>query len=216
MKKFFLLITILVMASSSVFAADYWHFGVGVRITGVMPRSVSLPNGAKNDKYANALGEGIILTFGNPDSRFTTQFELDNWSMNYKKSNYVVNYFANDTSTTTSAKQGKQEYSGLGVGIFEKYRFLDLSPRFSNYIIGGFGGYFLNLKRELTLDPLPGTEIRSQGFHSLMMTAGGLGFEGRFNDHISSFIEGRYVLIISGDKGDTDLIQGYLGVRYVF
>jgi hypothetical protein len=202
MKRIFGIVAILLLASGMATAAEYWHFGAGVRLTGVMP----------GDDYSNALGSGLLLTFGNPDSRFTTQFDLDVWNVNYTIDDSLINVSVPDTPDTLRLR--KFEYYGLGVGAFEKYRFYDFSQKFSTYVIVGLGGYFLNRKSEFSET---GVEtMKSDGMHSLFQLAGGLGFEGRINQHISGFIEGRYVAFLNGEDADKNLMKGYLGIRYVF
>jgi hypothetical protein len=207
MRKIIGIAAIMLLASGYAAAADYWHFGLGLRATGVMP----------GDKYANALGVGVLLTLGDPDSRFTTQFDLDRWSVGYTKEGSMILY-----STLQQLADGDTlyrltefEYSGLGVGFFEKYRALDFSSSFSTYVIGGIGGYFLDPKQELRNDDGTVT-MKSNGLHALVQYAAGLGIEGRFNQHFYSFVEGRFVGVVSGDANDPNLIKGYFGVRYVF
>ena len=210
MKKFFLFVTILLLISGYASAADFWHFGAGIRATGVMPRG---------NQYSNALGEGILLTFGDPDSRFTTQFELDNWSVNFNRTQESITFFnVYGDSGSLQTRAPKFTYSGLTAGFSEKYRTFLFSPRFSNYIVGGLGGYFLNGKLESSNAPYSGTTMRSRGFFSVLSGSAGLGFEGRLNDHVMSFVEGRYVMLFSRPKEYTapDMLQGYLGIRYVF
>ena len=178
MKKFLFVVTMLVLISSVAMAADYWHFGIGLRAVGVFP---------KGNDYNNAMGEGLVLTFGNPDSKFTTQFEFDNWSVNYEKSNNTIGYIVPGGDTTLHFKALKQEYKGLGIGFFEKFRTIEFLPGFSNYVIGGAGGYFLNYRYEDTNAPLVGTTIRSSGYNSTFMASGGLGFDGRINGHITAY-----------------------------
>jgi hypothetical protein len=207
MRKVIGIAAILLLASGYAVAADYWHFGIGVRATGVMP----------GDKYANAFGGGVLLTFGDPDSRSTTQFDLDRWSVQYTKDGSLVLYSTLQqlANGDTLYRLAQFEYSGLGVGFFEKYRAIDLSNFLSTYLIGGIGGYFLDLKVERRNDD--GTvSMKSNGFHSLVQYAGGLGFEGRISQHVFSFVEGRFVGVVSGDKNDPNLLKGYFGVRYVF
>jgi hypothetical protein len=184
-------------------AAEYWHFGAGVRLTGVV---------TGND-YANALGGGVLLTFGNPDSRFTTQMDVDSWNVTYQMTDSLIVIKYSDRTDST-VRDRDFSYSGLGVGFYEKYRALDFSPKFSSYLIGGFGAYFLDRKREDESNFL--VTMKSFGLHSLLHWSAGLGFEGRLSQHVSSFIEGRYVGIISGSSADKDLLKGYFGVRYVF
>jgi hypothetical protein len=202
MKRIFGIVAILLLASGIASAAEYWHFGAGVRLTGVMP----------GDDYSNALGSGLLLTFGNPDSRFTTQFDLDTWDVTYTKDDSMINVNAPGTPDTLRLRDF--DYFGLGIGAFEKYRMYDFSPRFSSYVIGGIGGYFLNRKREISESGIE--TMKSDGMHSLFQIAGGVGFEGKIGQHISGFIEGRYVTFINGEDADKDLMKGYLGIRYIF
>ena len=205
MKRILGIVAILLLASGYAAAADYWHFGVGVRVAGVIP----------GKDYENALGKGILITFGNPDSRFTTQMDLDSWGVTYTKAGDLVE--TSPAATPDSLKTYKlrnYEYTGLGAGFLEKYRALDFSTKLSSYVIAGIGGYFLDRKHEESDN---GTiTMRTTGMHSLFQIAGGVGFEGRLNGHISGFIEGRYVKIVSGDNLDNDLMKGYFGVRYIF
>lgn len=209
MKKFFFFVVILVLISNTTMAADYWHFGIGLRAVGVVP---------KGNDHANAMGEGLVLTFGNPDSKFTTQFEFDNWSVNYTKSNRTIGYIVSSEDTTLHIKTSKQEYKGLGIGFFEKFRTFEFLPGLSNYIIGGAGGYFLNYRYEDTNAPLVGTTIRSSGYNSTVMASGGIGFDGRINGHVTAFVEGRYIRLFSRSKlyPTPDMFQGSLGMKYVF
>jgi hypothetical protein len=204
MKKVYVVIAILLMTSAYVSAADYWHFGVGARLAGVIP--------GKN--YGDALGGGLMLTFGDPDSRFTTQLEVDTWARTYNMDDSLV-LVTFPPNPDSSYKKRDYHYSGLSVGFFEKIRTVDFTSGFSNYITGGLGGYFLGRKREDKLQ-LGGTQVKSLGFHSVVMLAAGTGFEARINDHLASFVEGRYVFIVSGDKADKNLALGYVGIRYIF
>ena len=205
MKRIFGIVAILLMASGIATAAEYWHFGAGARVTGVMP----------GDDYSNALGSGLLLTFGNPDSRFTTQFDLDVWDVKYNKDDSLIETQPLGDTVITYKKRDF-EYYGLGIGAFEKYRFYDISANFSSYVIGGLGGYFLNRKRE-TRDDTGALIVKSiDGMQSLFQMAGGIGFEGKFNQHLMGFIEGRYVAFLNGDKAYKNLMKGYLGIRYVF
>lgn len=188
------IIAILFVTAASSPAAEYWHFGLGLRGTIVIP----------GGDYSNALGVGVITSFGNPDSRFTTQIEFDSWRVTY---DFEV---ADDTLGAL-----EHHYAGLGVGIYEKFRIFNMSSRFSPYIIGGAGAYFLELKREEATG-ISGLELRSRYLHSLLMMAGGMGIEADFNEHLSTFIEGRYFYLNSDANEDKDIIQSYLGVRYRF
>lgn len=204
MKRIFGLVAILLLASGYATAAEYWHFGAGVRLAGVMP----------GDDYSNALGTGLLLTFGNPDSRFTTQFDIDTWNVTYTKNDSLIETTPpGDTIRTYRLRD--YEYFGVGVGAFEKYRAIDFSSRFSSYVIGGFGGYFLNRKRE-NRDDSGIINLKSDGMHSLFQIAGGIGFEGKVNQHLSGFIEGRYVAFLNGEDADKNLLNGYLGIHYTF
>ena len=204
MKRIFGIVAILLLASGIASAAEYWHFGAGVRLTGVVP----------GDDYSNALGTGLLLTFGNPDSRFTTQFEMDTWKVTYNKSDSLIETQPLGDSVITY-KLRDYEYFGVGVGAFEKYRAIDFSSKFSSYVIGGVGGYFLNRKRE-TRDDSSVRSMKSDGMHSLFQFAGGIGLEGKINQHVLAFLEGRYVAFLNGQDADKNLLKGYLGVRYIF
>jgi len=177
---------ILFIAASAA-AADYWHLGIGFRGTAVDP----------GGDYENTLGFGILISLGDPDSKFMTQLEVDRW-----ESVYDVGGFEN-------------RYSGFGVGFFEKFRLLDFSPRLSTYLIGGIGGYFLDYKREEDVENI-GIELRSKYLNSLLMTAAGLGFDFKMGQHLIAFTEGRYVYFPNGDDEDKPLTNGYLGFRYHF
>lgn len=185
---------ILVTAASSS-ATEYWHFGLGLKGSAVIP----------GENYSNTAGVGIIASFGNPDSRFATHLEVDSWRVTY---DFDVPY---DTLGVV-----EHRYAGLGVGVYEKFRIFNLSSRFSPYIIGGVGAYFLELKREEVTDIL-GLQLRSQYLHTLLMMAGGLGIEADLNERISTFVEGRYIILNkSNAKIDKDIVHSYLGVRYRF
>lgn len=186
MKKFLVVVVILSIAGSSA-AAEFWHLGIGFRGTGVMP----------GGNYENTLGFGLLASLGDPDSRFTTQLEVDRW-----ESIYDINGFEN-------------RYSGFGVGFFEKYRLWNISSNLSTYLIGGIGGYFLDYKREEFVENV-GIELRSQYLNSVVMTAGGLGFDFNIGPHLIVFTEGRYVYFPNGDNVDKPLSNGYLGLRYHF
>jgi len=216
MRKIIGIAVILLMASGYAAAAEYWHFGAGVRLTGVMP----------GKDYSNALGVGVLLTFGDPDSRFTTQIDFDNWKVEYTKDGDTILY-----STLQQIADGDSlyrlathEYSGLGFGIYEKYRALDFSSALSAYVIGGFGAYFLDYLKEERND-FGTIESISYGLHSLFQLSGGLGLEAALSSHISSFVEGRFVGILNGQKQepgsqiereDSHLFKGLVGLRYAF
>jgi hypothetical protein len=186
MKKFLGVVMILLIAGSSA-AADYWHLGIGFRGTGVMP----------GGDYENTLGFGLLASLGDPDSRFTTQLEVDRWESVYE------------------VRGLERRYSGFGVGFFEKFKLMDFSSSLSTYLIGGIGGYFLDYKREEEVENI-GVELRSQYLNSLVMTAGGLGFDFKMGQHLIVFTEGRYVFFPNGDDVDKPLTNGYLGLRYHF
>ncbi len=188
------IIAILFVTAASSSAAEYWRFGLGLRGTAVIP----------GEDYSNALGVGVIASFGDPDSRFTTQIEFDSWRVTYDFD------IADDTLQAL-----EHHYGGLGVGLYEKFRIFDLSSRLSPYIIGGLGAYFLELKREEATD-VSGLQLRPQYLHSLLMMAGGLGIEADFSERLSAFIEGRYVYLSSEADEDKDIIHSYLGIRYRF
>lgn len=195
MRNFVAIVAVLFVTATSASAAEYWRFGLGVKGTAVMP----------GDDYSNALGMGLVAAFGDPESKFTTQFEVDNWKVSYESD------VAGDTLGPL-----KHEYSGLGFGIYEKYRMLNLSSRISPYVIAGVGAYFLELKREEDIE-ISGLQLRSQYLHSLFMGAGGLGFEMAFSGHLWTFIEGRYVMLSTDNSNvDKNLLQSYLGIRYRF
>ena len=165
MKNLVSLIVILLVVTSTAAAADYWHFSIGLRGTGVIP----------GEDYSNAFGVGIVTALGDPDSKFSTHFEVDSWKV-------VYDYSGPDTVYTGR----EHHYSGLGFGLFEKYRFFNPSSRFSPYAIGGMGAYFLELKREEDTDIL-GWQLRSKYIHSLFSLSGGLGAESRISTNLSAF-----------------------------
>lgn len=187
MNKILGVVMILFLAGSSA-AAEYWHLGVGFRGTAVVP----------GGDYKNTIGFGVLASLGNPDSRFTTQLEVDKWESIYNDSRGYEN-----------------RYSGFGAGFFEKFRYWSITPSLSSYLIGGLGGYFLDLKREEDVENV-GRELRSQYLNSLFMTAGGLGFDFNFGPHLIVFTEGRYVYFPNGERVDKPLTQGYLGLKYHF
>lgn len=186
MKKFLGVVMILLIAGSSA-AADFWHLGIGFRGTEVVLRGY----------HKNTLGYGIMASLGDPDSRFTTQLEVEQW-----ESVYTLHGLEN-------------RYSGFGTGFFEKVRIMNFSPSLSTYVIGGIGGYFLDYKREEIVENV-GTDLRSQYLNSLWMTAGGLGVDYKFAQHIILFTEGRYVTFPGGNDEDEPFTTGYLGIRYQF
>lgn len=186
MKKFLGVVMILFIAGSSA-AADYWHLGIGFRGTAVVP----------GGDYENTLGFGILASLGDPDSRFTTQLEVDSWESVY------------------DVRGRENRYSGFGVGFFEKFRLWDFSSGLSTYLIGGIGGYFLDFKLEEDVENI-GVELRSQYLNSLFMTAGGVGFDFKMGQHLIAFTEGRYVYFPNGNFEDKPLTNGYLGLRYHF
>ena len=67
MKKIIGVATLILLLCGSAVAADYWRLGVGVRGEGVIP----------GGDHKNALGTGVVVSFNDPDSRFTTQVEVD-------------------------------------------------------------------------------------------------------------------------------------------
>jgi len=194
MRNLVSIIVILLIIAGTATAADYWHFGLGLRGTGVLP----------GGDHKSALGVGIIGSFGDPDSKFNTRIEVDSWKVTY-------DYDGADANLV-----GKEhQYSGLGFGLYEKYRLFDTSKWYSPYVIGGAGAYFLELKREEDTDIL-GTQLRSQYIHSLFMASAGLGLEARISGRLTGFLEGRFVAV-SGESGtDNNLIQTYLGAAYSF
>jgi len=187
MKNLISIIAILFVIAGSAAAADYWHFGIGLRGTGVIP----------GGDYANAVGIGVVAFFGDPDSRFNAQLEVDDWKVVYDFTGL------------------EHQYSGFGFGIYEKYRILNQASRYSPYAVGGFGAYFLELKKEEMTDIL-GLQLRSQYIHSLFSMSGGAGLEFSLNSRVSAFAEGRYVALFSEFDTDKDLIQSFIGVRYLF
>jgi hypothetical protein len=202
MRKIFSIAAIILIAFGYAAGADYWHFGVGAKFEGVIP--------GKN--YSNALGGGLLLTFANPDSRFTTQFDLDKWGVQFTKSGDSVQTSAFGQPYT--AKLREQQYSGLGVALLERYRAIDFSNAFSGYLIGGIGGYFLDYKRE---EGSNGTvNMKSKGLHSLGQLSGGMGLEAQINPKTMAFLEGRFVGFINPQKSDKNLLKGYLGIRFIF
>ncbi len=202
MKKIFSIAAIILLASGYASGADYWHFGLGARVTGVIT----------GGNYSNALGGGILATFGNPESKFTTQIDLDTWGVSYTTAGDLVR--TSPITEPDAFKIREHKYSGLGVGIFEKYRVIDFSETFSSYILGGVGGYFLEYQQEESFN---GTvRMTSKGLHALGQLAGGVGFESRFSQHTIGFIEGRYVGLLKAKPGDKDLMKGYAGIRFIF
>jgi hypothetical protein len=203
MRRIIGIIAIVLLASGYAAGADYWHFGIGTKLAGVMP----------GKEYSNALGGGILLTFGDPDSKFTTQIDFDTWGVDFTKSgDYILTSPITDTIPTYKIRQRK--YSGLGLGLFERYRAFDFSDALSAYVLGGFGGYFLDYKEEMSDN---GTILmQSKGLHSLGQIAAGLGFEGKIYQRVSGFIEGRFVTFLNAKDSDKNLINGYVGMRYVF
>jgi hypothetical protein len=203
MRKIIGIVAIVLLASGYAAGADYWHFGIGTKVAGVMP--------GKN--YSNALGEGVLLTFGDPDTKFTTQIDFETWGVDFTKSgDYIMTSAITDPDTTYKIRQ--RRYSGLGLGIFEKYRAIDFSEALSAYLIGGFGGYFLDYKEEISDNGI--ILMQSKGLHSLGQIAAGLGFEGKLYQRVSGFIEGRFVGFINAKESDKNLVNGYVGMRYVF
>jgi hypothetical protein len=221
MRKIIGIAVILLMASGYAVAAEYWHFGAGIRLTGVLP----------GEEYSNGLGMGGLLTFGDPDSRFTTQIDFDNWNTEYTKAGVRVL-----TSTLEDLAKdppdsiwrlANHRYSGIGFGIYEKYRALDFSSVFSTYLVGGLGAYFLDFEREERTD-FATVELRSYGLHSLFQLSAGLGFDANFSRHFASFVEGRFVAMLNGEQADASLqrrginrkddplLKGFFGVRYTF
>jgi opacity protein-like surface antigen len=190
MKKLLGVVMILLIAGSAA-AADFWHLGVGFRGTAVVP----------GGDYENTIGFGVLASFGDPDSRFTTQFEVDDWESVY--------------NVSVSGQTVEARYSGFGAGVFEKFRYWNMTNGLSSYIIGGIGGYFLDYKRQQFVETV-GYELRSLYLNSLFMTAGGLGFDYNIGPHVIAFTEGRYVLFPNGKDEDKPLTQGYLGLRYQF
>lgn len=210
MKKFFFFVTIFLVISSSAIAADFWHFGIGLRAVGVIPEP---------QQYNNAVGGGLLMTFGNPDSRFTTQIELDKWTVNYKRSAFPDTVFGiTGDSTSMQIRPSKFKHSGLTFGFYEKFRAIEFSPALSAYIIGGFGGYFINAKYESSQAPFAGTVMRSRGYFSVLSGGGGLGLNAKVNSHFDSFVEGRYIGLFKKEPGydSPNYIHMYFGVRYVF
>lgn len=184
---------ILIIVGSAV-AGEYWRFGLGFRGTAVVP----------GDDYSSAFGVGAIAAFGDPDSKFNTQIEFDSWKV-------VYDYWGSDTEF-----RGREfHYSGLGFGVYEKYRIFDITSRFSPYVLAGPGAYFLELKREEMTD-IVGLQLRSKYIHSLFSISGAVGVEARLRDKLGAFVEGRYVSIFSAHDEDKDLIQSYVGVKYNF
>ncbi len=194
MKNLVSIMVFLLVISATVTAADFWHFSVGLRGTGVIP----------GEDYSNAFGVGVVASFGDPDSKFNTRFELDSWKVTY------------DYDGSNADFRGlEHNYSGLGFGVFEKYRFFNNSARFSPYGIGGLGAYFLELKREEET-AISGLQLRSQYIHSLFFASAGLGLETAITRRLTVSVEGRFVSIFSENNSDKDIIQTYLGMAYHF
>jgi hypothetical protein len=218
MRKIVGIAMILLMISGYAVAAEYWHFGAGVRLTGVMP----------GGDYSNALGVGGLLTFGDPDSRFTTQMDFDTWNTTFTRDGVMVLYSTEEQLQQTPPdsvwRLADHKYTGIGFGIYEKYRALDISSRFSSYIIGGFGAYFLDFQREERTDYAT-VEMRSYGLHSLYQLSGGIGFDAAINAHFTGFIEARFIAMLNPeeddpalgiDREDANVSSGFIGVRYTF
>jgi opacity protein-like surface antigen len=186
MKKLLGVVMILCIAGSSA-AADYWHLGIGFSGSEVVLRG----------NHKNTQGFRILASLGDPDSRFTTQLEVERW-----ESVYDLHGLEN-------------RYSGFGAGFYEKFRLLNFSTAISTYLIGGVGGYFLDYKKQEEVENV-GLDLRSQYLNSLWTTAGGLGLDFRFGQHIILFTEGRYVTFPGGSDEDDPFTTGYLGIRYQF
>ncbi len=183
-------VVLVLLITGSVTAAEYWHLGIGLRGTAVVP----------GEDIESTIGLGFIASLGDPDSRFTTQLEIDKWT-----SVYTVGGFEN-------------RYSGLGTGFFEKFRVWDISPKLSTYIIGGVGGYFLDFKKEEDIE-FVGVELIPQYINSYFAVSGGAGVDFQFNQHVIFFAEGRYVDFPKGwgeDIIDKALNNGCLGLKYTF
>jgi opacity protein-like surface antigen len=216
MRKIIGIIMILLMASGYAAAAEYWHFGAGVRLTGVAPGT----------DYSNALGMGMLLTFGDPDSRFTTQMDFDTWKTEFTKAGERLLDRVDNTQSPPDSiwRLAEHKYSGIGFGIYEKYRAFDISSVFSTYLIGGVGAYFLDYQREERSD-YQTVGFRSYGLHSLFQMAGGLGLDAALTRHVTGFLEGRFIGFLNTEKADPNLnikrndsalMKGLLGVRYTF
>jgi len=203
MKKIIGVATIVILLCGSAVAGDYWHFGLGVRGAGIFT----------DKEFGNGFGTGIIASLGDPDSRFTTHFEVDIWEISYTyDGSDSTLYYQNADDVTIGYEH---VYSGLGAGFYEKVKLFNFTSGFSTYIIGGIGGYFLELQHEEDIE-LIGIEMRSQYLHSLFMMAGGLGFDTKITNHLASFIEGRYVYINSDFDMDKPIMKGIFGLKYNF
>lgn len=194
MRNLISITAILLIITGTAFGADYWHFSLGLRGTMVFP----------GDQYSNAFGAGVIAGFGNPESKFNTQFEFDSWKTTY-------DYEGTDPQFIGTRRQ----YSGLGFGAFEKYRLFDQSSRYSPYIIAGLGAYFLEFKRQEEVD-IVGIQWMSKYIHSLFSVSGGVGVEAKVMGKFSGFIEGKYITFFKNNDQDKDIIQTYIGAKYHF
>jgi len=207
MKKIIGVATIILILCGSAVAADYWRVGVGVRGESVIP----------GGDHKTAYGSGIIVSFGDPDSRFATQIEVDAWEVTYTYDGDIDNfYYLNDDGVLVGFKR---TYAGFGIGLYEKVGLYDLMFGISSYAIGGMGGYFLELKQEEVVEPEPGvytTDMRSKYLHARFMAAGGIGFDFNITKRLVGNIEGRYVYIESDIDLDDSLIKGFLGLKYSF
>ena len=192
MRKIFGICAVLLLVSGVAAATDYWHFGLGVKGIAAFPGS----------GYSTAYGGGISATFGLPDSRFITQLEFDKWRSSY----YQI----------FDGQNRKHQYSGLGAGFYEKYKGLEISSKFAGYVIGGFGAYFLDLKREVVLTGTTQKELRSVFLHAVPFLSAGLGLEGKMKSNLYAFVEGRYILIGSTLDTDKNIIATSAGIRIVF
>jgi len=194
MRNLISIIAILLIIAGTAAAADYWHLSLGIRGSLVFP----------GERYSNAVGIGAMASFGDPESKFSTQLEFDNWKTTY-------DYKGSDPQFI-----GREfRYSGLGFGAFEKYRFFNQSSRYSPYAICGLGAYFLELKREEIVE-IVGVQLMSKYIHSLFSGSAGLGVEANLSARITTFIEGRYVTFFKNNNEDSDLIQTYVGAKYHF
>ena len=126
MKRIIGVATIILILCGSAVAADYWRLGIGVRGEGVIP----------GGDHSNAFGAGVVVSMGDPDSRFTTHFEVDVWEVSYAYDGSDSSLYYDSNGTRVGFEH---IYSGFGAGIYEKFRMFNITSGISTYAIGGIG-----------------------------------------------------------------------------